>query len=781
MDVGGRARDVLIVGWYPGADDPIAGRFIADQAAALAASGRVRPWVASFEPFWLHGDRRTRARAAGAWPAAIETAARAGLIPTPSGAFGPAGIPVARIGTPIGTTPGSGRDNEVDHRTRMLEAALHGMGKRVELIHGHVGYPEGAAAGRNAARLGVPFVLTEHATYLARILADPVFRARYREAGLAARRVIAVGRMLAEQIATELPELADRLVVIPNTVDIAAFPVVGAAERHGNELLWVGYRREVKGTGILLRAFARVRESRPATTLRLVGRSTSDEEEAGWHALARDLGVADAVRFEPPAGRAGVVEAMSRAGIFVHPGFRETFGMVAVEALASGLPVVATDSGGVTEVLGDDPDAFGALAPVGDPEALAAAIIGALDRRESFDPARLRDHVESRYAAPVVASRLADLYDEVLADRTTEGRRRAAGARPPAGRDDGPPGVEVLVEASMIPARPILVAFDRSALDRLLPRCPEWLLDGLVVVTRGDDVPGVGETIAVPAHAANDLLGLLGWRSAGSPLPSPVHWLHRLRKRGQLQARVMPALTAAVERGLEASRTHGRSPASIAEPATTGSRGTPELPLLICLGGIDVVAAQRRGPGRAGTLRARWAALARGRPVGRRLGRRTSGLDERSPERRSARGELRVESDRRPPSVSQFQRSWAARRQRARRSARAPAGRSRIERRAVAIAAGSEGSQTAPSGPSGSSTTIRRRSGKSLETTGTPAAMLSKSLLGVLNRLFWSAGRIAITSTSAPATHDSTSAGSTAGRKWTRPPSRGSARIASIT
>jgi glycosyltransferase involved in cell wall biosynthesis len=405
VDAGRSTHDVLVVGWYPGADDPIAGRFIADQAQALAASGRVRPWVASFEPFWLHGDRRTRARAAGAWPAAVEAAARAGLVLSPSGAFGPDGIPVARLGSPSGMAPGAGRDNEVVHRARTLEAALRGAGRRIDLIHGHVGYPEGVAAARVAARLGVPFVLTEHATYLARILADPVFRARYREAGLAARRVIAVGKMLAEQIANELPELADRLVVIPNTVDVAAFPVVGPADRDENELLWVGYRREVKGTGVLLRAFARVREARPATTLRLVGRSTTNEEEAGWHALATELGVAGVVRFEPPAGRDDVVEAMSRAGIFVHPGFRETFGMVAVEALASGLPVVATDSGGVTEVLGDDPGALGGLVPAGDPDALAAAIIGALDRRESFDPARLRAHVESRYAAPVVANR----------------------------------------------------------------------------------------------------------------------------------------------------------------------------------------------------------------------------------------------------------------------------------------------------------------------------------------------------------------------------------------
>ena len=593
--------DVLVVGWYPSAEDPIAGRFVADQAAALAATGRVRPWAASFEPFWLHGDLSLRTRAADAWPAAVRMAAAEGRAIFPEGAFGPSGVPVVHLGAAAGRSAGAGRDNEAIHRERALQALVDGAGRHVDLIHAHVGYPEGAAAARVAARIGVPLVLTEHATFLARIFANPAHRARYAEAVRSAARVVAVGSALAAQIRAEMPHAAPKLVVIPNTVDVAAFPLQGPDDRDPDELLWVGYRREVKGTGTLLRAFARVRAARPGTVLRLVGRSTTGEEEAGWHQLAAELGIADAVRFDPPADRAGVAAAMARAGLFVHPGTRETFGIVAVEALASGMPVVATDSGGVTEVLGPDPGALGALVPHSDPAALADAILATLARRQSFDPARLRAHAESRYGAPAVAGRIADLYDEVLHEAAAAGSRGRAVAPGTADAVASP-----LVRAPRVPSPAVLVAFDRPALDRVLPACPAWLLRDLVVITRGGEVAGVRETVALDPRLEPEVAALLAWSGRGggglrSLVRSPLAWLRRRRGRRRLELAVRPALESAVAAGIARVNAAGGRPD---EPA-----------LLACLGGIDIVAALPAvGAGRAmlapGALRwlgdARW-------------------------------------------------------------------------------------------------------------------------------------------------------------------------------
>src|SRR6185295_17168578 len=107
--------------------------------------------------------------------------------------------------------------------------------------------------------------------------------------------------------------------------------------------------------------------------LRLIGSAGGPGDEQRWEALIADLGLGDDVVLEPPASRDGVAAAMRQATVFVHPSPHETFGMVAAEALASGLPVAATPSGGVEEIVGRD-GRFGAIAASPGVAALVDAI-----------------------------------------------------------------------------------------------------------------------------------------------------------------------------------------------------------------------------------------------------------------------------------------------------------------------------------------------------------------------------------------------------------------------
>lgn len=568
----------LVVGWYPGADQPFGGRFIADQAAALLATGRVQPLVASFEPIVLDGTLPLRSLAARRWPDAVGRAVGDGLVPLPSGAFGPDGIPVARLGTLEGVTRTAGSDHQAVHRERVLRAMADGLAATTDLVHAHVGYPNGAAAAPIAAALGVPLVITEHASFLDAVLDDPCVRERYRAAGLAARRLVAVSRMLAGEISSALPELASRVVVIPNTVDVAAFPLVPTGARRVDELLWVGVRSEAKGIETLLRAFALVRAQRPATTLRLIGGARTGDDERRWTALAAELGITDAVSFEPAVERAAVAAAMSRAAVFVHPSRRETFGVVAVEALATGLPVVATDSGGVTEVLGDDPDAVGALVPRDDPAALADGVLRTLDRRASFDADALRAHVAGRYAADAVGRRIADLYAEVLAEAGGQSRVHVAG--PPAAPTRG----------RTRPTRPadlgpvVLVAFNRRNLDAALGRSPGWLVEGLTVVTSGDALPRAARTVRLDPGLATTLARAALWkRPTGEHAVSGLRWAWRLAIRTWWGLRAQRRFRKAVDEAvLAASRDAGAG----------GFAGgpTPRAPLVVCQSGFDLLA-----------------------------------------------------------------------------------------------------------------------------------------------------------------------------------------------
>ncbi len=179
------------------------------------------------------------------------------------------------------------------------------------------------------------------------------------------------------------------------------------------ELLWVGGRKASKGIDVLLAAFARLHASRPDLRLRLIGRAPSETEEARCRALARDLGIAGAVAFEGHASRPEVAAAMARAAVFVHPSPTETFGVVAAEALAAGLPVAATPSGGVEEVVGHD-GRFGVIADDLGAEALAVAVARILDDPTRFDAREMRASVIDRYGPDAVAGRLRDCYAELL-------------------------------------------------------------------------------------------------------------------------------------------------------------------------------------------------------------------------------------------------------------------------------------------------------------------------------------------------------------------------------
>ncbi|HET9614939.1 MAG TPA: glycosyltransferase, partial [Candidatus Limnocylindrales bacterium] len=467
-----RPIDVLVVGWYPAADAIAAGRFVADQVEALAATGRVRPCVVSFENVPVRGRRGAAQAAAVDANVAASVAVSSPFVE--GGAAGAPHVPVARLAAPARERGAAPPDHRGRDRTRSLLAlglAEAADQPRWSLVHGHVGYPDGIAAAELAERLAVPYVITEHASFLATLLADPLVRERYRAALRGAARVIAVSRTLAEEVTAIVPELDGRIEVIPNAVAVDDFGHAGAARtgagggggtdepvdgpRVAGELLFVGARRASKGIETLLRAFAAVRAERPDAALRLIGDpGTGSDDDAAWRRLAAELGVGSDVRFEGPTDRSGVAAAMARADLFVHPSPRETFGVVAVEALAAGLPVVAADSGGVTEVLGDTPERLGGLAPRDDAPALAAAILTALGRRDAYDPAVLHAYAAERYAASVVADRLADVYRAVLSERPAAPVQPVPeGARAATERVDGSQAID------LVAARPIVVSW----------------------------------------------------------------------------------------------------------------------------------------------------------------------------------------------------------------------------------------------------------------------------------------------------------------------------------
>lgn len=481
---------VLVVArWYPSWDAPGRGSFVADHVAALRAAG-VTVTVASFDPTGVRGNEAARPeRAAAAAELLAGSLATVEAETRPVG-WGVPGVPVARL--PV-ILDGSRRqpDDVIEAHRRALVPFGVGLDERrpIDVIHAHTGLPDGLAAARLAERLGRPLVTTEHSSTAPGELTDPAARETYRTLVGPGRRVVAVsgslGRELAERLGLDVGELG----VLPNAVPVDGFPPGEIGARDPRQLLYAGARKTTKGIETLLRAFAELHRDQPNLRLRLIGTPGTPEEEARWRELTDELGVAPAVTFEGHADRAAVAAAMRRAAVFVHPSPRETFGMVAAEALASGLPVAATPSGGVNEIVGPD-GRFGELATDRSPAALAEAVRRLLARRESFDPAAMRAHVEASFAAPAVAAHTIELYEAMVG-----GGRGTASHRPAADRAGAVTGGARDAEpAAPVPfGPPLIVGLVRSLAMSRLAALPPGLAHRLTVVT-STPAAEVGET-----------------------------------------------------------------------------------------------------------------------------------------------------------------------------------------------------------------------------------------------------------------------------------------------
>lgn len=139
----------------------------------------------------------------------------------------------------------------------------------------------------------------------------------------------------------------------------------------------VGQIRPSKGQDILVRAAVMLSDC-PGFEIEFVG---SGENERALHALASELGVANLCTFTRSVPHADVFRKMALAAVCVVPSRDEAFGLVCVEALAVGTPVVGSNVGGIPEIIRDGLDGF--LVPPEDPEALASALRGILESEET--------------------------------------------------------------------------------------------------------------------------------------------------------------------------------------------------------------------------------------------------------------------------------------------------------------------------------------------------------------------------------------------------------------
>ena len=304
---------------------------------------------------------------------------------------------------------------------RMHEVVL---AHKLDLLHVHYAIPHATSAwiAREMlapARPDIRVLTTLHGTDITIVGQDPSFHAITKFSIEQSDGLTAVSRFLQRETVLAFGCTGCQIEVIPNFIDPQVYDrakykaalrdQVAPSDR---VLIHISNFRPVKRVRDVVRIFARVRQEMPSVLV-MVG---DGPDRVHAEAEARELGVGDRVFF---LGKIETVAPLlSAADLFLIPSQSESFGLSALEGLASGVPVVGSRAGGLPEVVRDGET--GALCDAGDIDAMAAAAIDILrdrDRWQSMSTLAARDARE-RFAIDDVVEQYESFYDLALAIRS---------------------------------------------------------------------------------------------------------------------------------------------------------------------------------------------------------------------------------------------------------------------------------------------------------------------------------------------------------------------------
>ena len=329
------------------------------------------------------------------------------------------------VHVPAGPASYLPKDDLLPHMTAFaasLRSAFHRS--RPDVVHAHF-WMSGLAALDAAQPLRVPVVMTFHALGAVKRrwqgAADSSPPERLAIERDLARRADHIVATCSDEV-TELGRLGatrHRISVVPCGVDLALFrplpPAPARSEpRRPFRLVSVGRLVPRKGFEQVMEALAEL----PAAELVIAGGSPGDvsasPDGARLRQVADRCGVADRVHLLGPISRTQMPALLRSADVVVCAPWYEPFGIVPLEAMACGFPVVATAVGGLLDTVVDG--VTGRLVPPQDPPALAAALrelLANADLRQAYGRAG-RARVERSYSWDAVAQRTATAYQQAL-------------------------------------------------------------------------------------------------------------------------------------------------------------------------------------------------------------------------------------------------------------------------------------------------------------------------------------------------------------------------------
>ena len=375
---------LILPSWYPSKNAPFDGIFIQEQAEALAKAG--------LEIAVLHGDMKAAHLLAGnTLSMTIENGVQV---------FRKSGFALPKANLSL-------VQRWAKNQKDLFDSYVAKNGQP-DIIHAH-SFIAGHLGKYIKAISGVPLLLTEHHSELLQETPNQRYRAFAKDCYASCDRIIAVSDALGKAI----QGLSDtEVVVIPNLVDTNIFYPTTESRPKNNQLnlLAVGSFDENKGFLHLIECLPMLLKHQPNLNIHLdlFGEGPLREK---FEARVKALKLEKNVQLHPATSKERLADYYRAADVFCLPSRFETFGIVLIEALACGTPVVASGLGGPQEIINEQ---NGLHVPFGQSDALAHAIYEIYTSEKKHSSQQLALATKERYGTAAIVKRIVHCYESML-------------------------------------------------------------------------------------------------------------------------------------------------------------------------------------------------------------------------------------------------------------------------------------------------------------------------------------------------------------------------------
>lgn len=298
-------------------------------------------------------------------------------------------------------------------RIRWVKAGMKAFDLYVEengkpdIVHAHAMNYAGILAHAVFKKYRIPYVITEHSSTISRNLVRPNQWPAMHEAAKNCAWRYAVSRNFSSLLQQKYHGL--KWEYLPNILGDNFARDFEFPDKSGQDFTFctVSHLRRLKGHDLLLPAFAQALKKHPHLKLKIGG---SGGEEANLKKLAADLAISGSVEFLGALETDQVLALMRQSDAFVLASRTETFGVVYIEALSQGLPVIATKCGGPESIVHEG---NGFLVPTENVGALATALTDMYGQRGRFSAEKLRRDCLAEFGEAAVMARLIAKFKEI--------------------------------------------------------------------------------------------------------------------------------------------------------------------------------------------------------------------------------------------------------------------------------------------------------------------------------------------------------------------------------